>query len=143
MIDTITAPILAQLFIPHVFSKHGVPSHITSDCGSEFISSFFQTLGKALAMKLHFTSGYHPKGNGQTDRMNQTLEQPRHEHMRRSSLQWSRASGRQRGLPRGRPHDNDYSCLHQSPPEVQRWRRGWPAHPKARARAKCRSSRRT
>src|SRR5882724_11066285 len=27
--DTITSPQLAQLFILHVFSKHGVPSHIT------------------------------------------------------------------------------------------------------------------
>src|SRR5882724_10299575 len=29
--DTITSPQLAQLFILHVFSKHGVPSHVTSD----------------------------------------------------------------------------------------------------------------
>ena len=62
-VDTITAPMLAQLFILHVFSKHGVPSHVTSDHGSEFVSLFFQMLGKALDMKLHFTSGYHPKGN--------------------------------------------------------------------------------
>ena len=74
-VDTITAPMLAQLFVLHVFSKHRVPSHVTSDCSSEFISLFFQTLGKALDMKLHFTSGYHPKGDGQTKRMNQTLEQ--------------------------------------------------------------------
>ena len=39
------------------------------------MSSFFQTLGKALDMKLHFTSGYHPEGNRQTKRTNQTLEQ--------------------------------------------------------------------
>ena len=26
-------------------------------------------------MKCHFTSGYHPEGNGQTECMNQTLEQ--------------------------------------------------------------------
>ena len=26
-------------------------------------------------MQLHFTSGYHPKGNGQTEHMNQTLKQ--------------------------------------------------------------------
>ena len=26
-------------------------------------------------MRLHFTLGYHPEGNGQTERMNQTLEQ--------------------------------------------------------------------
>ena len=31
-VDTITAPMLAQLFVLHVFSNHGVPSHVTSDC---------------------------------------------------------------------------------------------------------------
>ncbi len=66
---------LAQLFILHVFSKHGVLSHVTSDHGSEFISHFFWSLGTALDMKLHFTSGYHPEGDGQTERTNQTLEQ--------------------------------------------------------------------
>src|SRR5882724_2482767 len=50
--DTITSPQLAQLFILHVFSKHGVPSHITSNHGTEFISHFFQSLRTAL--KLHF-----------------------------------------------------------------------------------------
>ena len=75
MVNTITAPMLAQLFILHVFSKHGVPSHVTSDRGLEFISLFFRISGKALDMKLHFTSGYHPEGDGQTERMNQSLEQ--------------------------------------------------------------------
>ena len=74
-VDTITTPMLAQLFVLHVFSKHGIPSHVTSDHGLEFVSSFFQMLGKALDMKLRFTPGYHPEGNGQTERMNQTLEQ--------------------------------------------------------------------
>jgi Integrase core domain len=73
--DTITSTQLAELFIVHVFSKHGVPSHVTSDRGSEFVSRFFRSLGKALNMKLHFTSGYHPEGDGQTERVNQTLEQ--------------------------------------------------------------------
>ena len=73
-VDTITAPMLAHLFVLHVFSKHGVPLHVSSDRGSEFVSSFFRTLGKALDMKLHFTSGYHPEGDGQTEQMNQTLE---------------------------------------------------------------------
>ena len=73
--DTITSQELAQLFVLHVFSKHGVPSHVTSDRGSEFVSHFFRSLGTALDMKLHFTSGYHPEGDGQTERTNQTLEQ--------------------------------------------------------------------
>src|SRR5882724_2959140 len=36
---------------------------------------FFHSLGMALHMKLHFTLGYHPEGDGQTEQMNQTLEQ--------------------------------------------------------------------
>ena len=73
--DTITSVDLARLFILHVFSKHGIPSHVTSDRGSEFVSNFFRSLGTALDMQLHFTSGYHPEGNGQTERTNQTLKQ--------------------------------------------------------------------
>jgi len=73
--DTITSASLAELFVLHVFSKHGVPEHCTSDRGSEFVSHFFRSLGAALDMKLHFTSGYHPQGDGQTERVNQTLEQ--------------------------------------------------------------------
>ena len=63
MVDTITLAELAKLFVLHVFSKHGVPSHITSDRGSKFISHFFRSLGKALDMRLHFTSGYHPEAD--------------------------------------------------------------------------------
>ena len=73
--DTITSAQLTQLFFLHVFSKHGVLSHITSDQGLEFISHFFQSLGKALDMTLHFTSRYHLEGDGQMEHTNQTLEQ--------------------------------------------------------------------
>jgi len=72
--DTITSTELACLFVIHVFSKHGVPSHVTSDCGSEFVSHFFCSLGTALDMRLHFTSRYHPEANSQAERTNQTLE---------------------------------------------------------------------
>jgi len=65
--DTITSPELAQLFLLHIFAKHGIPAHVMSDRGSEFISHFFRSLGKALDMKLHFTLGYHPEGDGQTE----------------------------------------------------------------------------
>jgi IS30 family transposase len=73
--DTITSAQLAKLFIIHVFSKHGVPSHVTSDRGSEFVFCFFCSLGKAVNMKLHFTLEYHPEGNRQMEHVNQTLEQ--------------------------------------------------------------------
>ena len=56
-------------------SKHGIPSYVTSDSSLEFVSNFFRSLGTALNMQLHFTSDYHPKGDGQTEHMSQTLEQ--------------------------------------------------------------------
>jgi hypothetical protein len=49
--DTITSPELAKLFLLHVFSKHGVPAHVTSDRGTEFVSHFFHSLGKALDIR--------------------------------------------------------------------------------------------
>ena len=71
----VTSEALAWLLLIHVFSKHGFLEHITSDRGSVFISRFMTALGKILDIKLHFTAGYHPEADGQTKRMNQTLEQ--------------------------------------------------------------------
>src|SRR5258708_1073667 len=73
--DMVDAPQLARLFLTHVFSKHGALGHVTSDCRTEFVSHFFHSLGSLLSMKLHFTSGYHPEGDGQTEWINQVLEQ--------------------------------------------------------------------
>ena len=73
--NTIMSTDLAHLFVLHVFSKHGVPSYITSDRDLEFVSNFFQSLDTALDMWLHFTSSYHPEGDRQTKRINQTLKQ--------------------------------------------------------------------
>ena len=72
--DTIMSVDLVYLFVLYIFSKHSIPSYVTSDRGSEFVLNFY-SLGTILDMWLYFTSGYHPKGDGQTEHMNQTLEQ--------------------------------------------------------------------
>src|SRR5258708_25316004 len=73
--DMVNAPQVVRLFLIHVFSKHRVPAHVTLDRGSKFVSHFFHSLGKLLWMRLHFTSGYHPEGDGQTEHANQVLAQ--------------------------------------------------------------------
>src|SRR5260370_41051659 len=73
--DMVDAPGVAQLFLSHVFSKHGILVHVTSDQRSKFVSHFFHSLGKLLQMCLHFTSGYHPEADGQMEQANQVLEQ--------------------------------------------------------------------
>ena len=87
--DMMTSLELAKLFLLYVFSKHGVPSHITSNRGSEFVFHFFRSLGKALDIHLHFTSSYHPEGDGQIERMNQMLEQYLHIYCNYQQDNWS------------------------------------------------------
>ena len=59
--DTVTSADLAQLFVLHVFSKHGVPSHVTSDRGSEFVSRFFRSLGQAVTRRTSHGPFGHPR----------------------------------------------------------------------------------
>jgi len=73
--NTIISTDLVCLFVLHVFSKHSIPFYVTSNRGSEFVSNFFWSLGTTLDMLLHFTLGYHSKGDGQTKYMNQILKQ--------------------------------------------------------------------
>src|SRR5258708_7815429 len=87
--DTVNAPQVVQLFLIHAFSKHRVPVHVTLDGGSEFISHFFYSLGKLLQMRLHFTSGYHPEGDGQTEHANQVLEQYLQTYMNYQQDDWA------------------------------------------------------
>ena len=37
--DSVTAQDIAGTFVSHVFSKHGIPLHVSSDPGSEFTSA--------------------------------------------------------------------------------------------------------
>src|SRR5258707_8719136 len=87
--DTVDAPQLARLFLTHIFLKHGTPGHVTSNRRTEFVSHFFHSLGSLLSMKLHFTSGYHPEGNGQTERINQVLEQYLRAYMNYQQDNWA------------------------------------------------------
>lgn len=74
MLTPDTTKDLAQLYVYHVFSKHGVPSDIVSDRGSLFTSQFMIALGQLLGIKLNFSTSFHPETDGQTERTNQTLE---------------------------------------------------------------------
>jgi len=67
IVNTMTLYELANLFLIHIFSKYSILSYITSDCKTKFVSNFFRSLGIVFNMKLHFTSGYHSKGDGQTE----------------------------------------------------------------------------
>jgi RNase H-like domain found in reverse transcriptase/Reverse transcriptase (RNA-dependent DNA polymerase)/Integrase zinc binding domain/Integrase core domain/Chromo (CHRromatin Organisation MOdifier) domain len=66
---------LATLFLKHVFSKHGAPQDIISDRGRLFVSHFWSALCQLLGIKSNLSTAYHPETDGQTERVNQVLEQ--------------------------------------------------------------------
>ncbi|MBW0556939.1 hypothetical protein O181_096654, partial [Austropuccinia psidii MF-1] len=73
--STITSLDLAHLFIKNIFSNHGLPSSIVSDRGPLFVSSFWTNLCQQLKPLKDLSTAYHPETDGQTERVNQILEQ--------------------------------------------------------------------
>ncbi|XP_077374235.1 uncharacterized protein LOC144016793 isoform X1 [Festucalex cinctus] len=64
----------AEIMIDQVFRIHGFPRHIVSDRGPQFVSRFWKEFCRAIGAKANLTSGYHPKANGQAEKLNQQLE---------------------------------------------------------------------
>nr|GEW28955.1 putative reverse transcriptase domain-containing protein [Tanacetum cinerariifolium] len=65
---------LARIYINEIIARQGVPVSIISDCDSQFASHLWQALQEALGTKLHMSTAYHPKTDGQRERTIQTLE---------------------------------------------------------------------
>ena len=65
---------LAELYMARIVCLHGVPKKIASDRGSQFTSKFWQKLQLELGTRLNFSTAYHPQTDGQTERVNQILE---------------------------------------------------------------------
>ncbi|MBW0476313.1 hypothetical protein O181_016028 [Austropuccinia psidii MF-1] len=74
-ISSITSLDLAHLFIKNIFSKHGISASIVSDRGPLFVSSFWTNLCKPLNISRDLSTAHHPETDGQTERVNQILEQ--------------------------------------------------------------------
>jgi transposase InsO family protein len=53
---------------------HRVLKKIVSDRGTQFTLMFWERLHETLDTQLHFSSVYHPQTDGQTERVNQILE---------------------------------------------------------------------
>ncbi|MBW0510233.1 hypothetical protein O181_049948 [Austropuccinia psidii MF-1] len=70
----ITSLDLAQIFISHVFSKHGLPLSIVSDRGSLFVSSFWTNLCQQLKISQDLSTAFHHETEKQAKRVNQILE---------------------------------------------------------------------
>ncbi|CAI7867308.1 unnamed protein product [Closterium sp. NIES-53] len=75
---TTTAEATARLFFDRIITIHGIPATLISDRDPKFTSKFWKELMGLLGTKLAMSSAYHPQTDGQTERLNQVVEQLLH-----------------------------------------------------------------
>jgi len=73
--STITADGTATLYRNHVWKRFGLPHKLISDRGPQFTAAFTHDLCSLLNIDQALSTAYHPQSDGQTERVNQELEQ--------------------------------------------------------------------
>ncbi|CAF1652766.1 unnamed protein product [Rotaria magnacalcarata] len=68
-----TATHIANILIDEIICRYGVPLHILSDNGLQFIAHLFNEICANLGINRKFTANYHPQTN-MSERVNWTLK---------------------------------------------------------------------
>ena len=71
---SVTTTQTAQLVFQHVVKHHGLPRTIVSDRDPRFTSSVWRSLWKLMDTQLYMSTASHDRTDGQTERINQVLE---------------------------------------------------------------------
>jgi Integrase core domain len=72
---TITTEQTVQLYQDHVWRCFSLPRKLISDRGTQFTALFTKELCRLLGITQAMSTAYHPQSDGQTERLNQELEQ--------------------------------------------------------------------
>jgi len=65
----------SRLFLHYVWKLHGLLKRVISDHGPQFIASFTKELYRLLGIRISSSTAWHPQTDGQTERVNQELDQ--------------------------------------------------------------------
>jgi len=82
---------LARLFRDNVWKLHGLLESVVSDRGPQFAAELTKELNRMLGIKTKLSTVFHPQTDGQTEWMNQELEQYLRffiEHRQRDWPEW-------------------------------------------------------
>jgi len=72
---TVTVEGAARLFLHYVWKLHGLPKRVVSNRGPQFVALFTKELYRLLGIRLSSSIAWHPQTDGQTERVNQELDQ--------------------------------------------------------------------
>ena len=73
-LSSITAEVVAQVFISGWIARFGVPSTIVTDRGRQFESNLWHALMTLLGSKCTRITAYHPQSNGMVERFHRQLK---------------------------------------------------------------------
>ena len=65
----------SRFMTDNVWRLHGLPESIISDKGPQFTAGLMKELNRLLGIETKLSTAFHPQMDGQTERMNQELEQ--------------------------------------------------------------------
>ena len=65
---------VAQTLLEHIFQHHGLPTAITSDRGTQFVSMLWTEVCRLVKITRRLSTAFHPETDGATKRANQELE---------------------------------------------------------------------
>ncbi|KAJ8372424.1 hypothetical protein AAFF_G00289600 [Aldrovandia affinis] len=71
--STTTADV-ARAFTDTWVSRFGTPSDLSSDRGSQFTSELWAEVARALGVRLHHTTAFHPQANGLCERFHRSMK---------------------------------------------------------------------
>ena len=86
--STIKTPKLARLFVDQLYRLYGLPSNIVSDRDRKFNSHFWRAIFQRLGTHLNLSTADHPQTDGQTERVNQVLEDMLRAYVRKKQTNW-------------------------------------------------------
>ena len=72
--ESMSAPEFAELYVDNVFRLHGLSEKFITDRDVRFTSGFWKGVTELIGTKHAMSSSFHPQTDGQTERVNQTLE---------------------------------------------------------------------
>jgi hypothetical protein len=79
---------IAEIFMKEIFRLHGIPKMVISDRDVKFTSTFWKELFAGLDTNLNFITSYHPQTDGQTEQMNQIVEDMLQMYVRMKPTKW-------------------------------------------------------
>jgi hypothetical protein len=79
---------IANIFMKEIFRLHGMPREIVYDRDTKSTSIFWKSLMAGFETKWLFITTYHPQTDGQTERVNQILEDMLRMHVMHQPKKW-------------------------------------------------------